>query len=201
VKNIKSSESFLKCETRSFPEKVQFIEKWSFPLYWERYVSTFWESQHSLTKRARVEVISREWPLGAERRSATLKSAQSDRRWSEQKTQENWIICEITNSRINYCDRVRIGKVVASDLRDISDSFSDRDRVKRLTLWYARNFAENQNARLKISRSTTRLQLFDWPVDQNAFKKRYRSIKMRWKSESVESRVEENKPLWNYVDP
>jgi hypothetical protein len=27
VKNIKSSESFLKCETRSFPEKVQFIEK------------------------------------------------------------------------------------------------------------------------------------------------------------------------------
>jgi hypothetical protein len=49
-------------------------------------------------------------------REFNRKSAQSDRRWREQTTQENWIICEITNSPIHCCDRVRIGRVMASDL-------------------------------------------------------------------------------------
>jgi hypothetical protein len=44
---------------------------------------------------------------------ATPKSARTDWRWSEEKTKENWIICEATNTRINYFHKVRIGRVIA----------------------------------------------------------------------------------------
>jgi hypothetical protein len=48
-------------------------------------------------------------------------------------------------SRINSCDRVRIGRVIASNLREVSDRLSDRDRAKKLTLGYPRNFVENHD--------------------------------------------------------
>jgi hypothetical protein len=38
-----------------------------------------------------------------------------------------------------------IERAIASDLREVSDRLSDRERVKKLTLGYPRNFVENHD--------------------------------------------------------